>query len=331
MSTFDMPPRTRNADGKWRKVGLEFEMAGLSAETAADIVVELFGGTKEQKSLFEYEITGTRYGDFTAELDADLLKSGRYKQHLKDLGVDIPDLMDPNEFDRFVMEASQLVVPCEIVTPPIPLPELAMADELREALGRHKAKGTKAAPFYAFGLHLNPEVPDTEADTLLGYLRAFVLIEPWLKKALDVDLARRIAPFIDPFEEDYRRILADPYYQPNTDRLVRDYIAHNPTRNRSLDMLPLFCSMDCDRLDDPRIEMHLIKPRPALHYRLPNCLVDDPQWTVAAEWDHWLRVEELAADKERLDALGRAYLEQPVLPMRLFGPSWVERVEALLS
>lgn len=331
MKTFDMTPKPRNADGEWRKVGLEFEMAGLSAEDAADIVVELFGGSKEQKSLFEYEITGTRFGDFSTELDADLLKSGRYKERLKDLGLDIPNLMDPDEFDRFVMEASQLVVPCEIVTPPIPMNKLEMAEELRLALHDHQAKGTKASPIFAFGLHLNPEVPDTGTATQAAYLRAFVLLEPWLREVLDLDLTRRMAPYIDPFEDDYRDLLAAPEYDPDLATLVRDYVRHNPTRNRSLDMLPLLCHLDCDLLEDDRLEMHLVKPRPAFHYRLPNCLVDDPEWTVAREWDYWLTVERLANDRERLDELGRIWLDRPGLLGSLIAPSWVKRVEEFLS
>jgi hypothetical protein len=55
-------------------------------------------------------------------------------------------------------------------------------------------------------------------------------------------------------------------------------------------------------------ERHLVKPRPAFHYRLPNCMIDEPEWTVAREWNTWVAVERLAADPGRLGALSREYM-----------------------
>jgi hypothetical protein len=60
-----------------------------------------------------------------------------------------------------------------------------------------------------------------------------------------------------------------------------------------------------DRVEDK----HLVKPRPAFHYRLPNCLIDEPDWTLAREWNTWVTVEQLASDPERIRTMSREYLD----------------------
>ena len=90
------------------------------------------------------------------------------------------------------------------------------------------------------------------------------------------------------------------------DQLIDDYLTHNPTRNRALDMLPLFRHIDEQRVinvvDDDRI-----KARPTFHYRLPNCQIDEPDWGLIRAWRDWLQVEALAADATRLDAVMQAW------------------------
>jgi hypothetical protein len=54
------------------------------------------------------------------------------------------------------------------------------------------------------------------------------------------------------------------------------------------------------------VERELIKPRPAWHYRLPNCLIDDPEWSLARPWSEWVTIERLAADPDRLLPRARA-------------------------
>ena len=58
------------------------------------------------------------------------------------------------------------------------------------------------------------------------------------------------------------------------------------------------------RVEDP----DLVKGRPAFHYRLPNCMVDEPDWTLAREWNTWVEVERRAADADRLAAMSRDFL-----------------------
>ena len=92
------------------------------------------------------------------------------------------------------------------------------------------------------------------------------------------------------------------------ERLIDDYLRHNPTRNRALDLLPVLAHLDRDRVLSQAEGKHLVKPRPAFHYRLPNCMVDEADWTLASEWNRWVMVERLAGDPERLGRMSRRYL-----------------------
>ena len=112
--------------------------------------------------------------------------------------------------------------------------------------------------------------------------------------------------------------------------LVDDYLEHNPTRNRALDFLPLFTE-----LDEPRVravvEDELVKARPALHYRLPNSEIDDPEWGIHLPWSRWLQVEHLAADEARLAEGRRAYAHHlHRSSLRKLVHDWSEEVEPWL-
>ncbi len=79
-------------------------------------------------------------------------------------------------------------------------------------------------------------------------------------------------------------------------------------------------------IDDPRI-----KSRPALHYRLANCDIDLPGWGIITAWRHWLEVEHLAQDRERLAKVAAAYLEHlDGFTSRAFG-DWAARCEQWLT
>jgi hypothetical protein len=74
-----------------------------------------------------------------------------------------------------------------------------------------------------------------------------------------------------------------------------------------------------------------MKPRPAFHYRLPNCMVDEPHWTVAREWNTWVAVERLAADAGRLEELSREYLRADDRSVRPLIDRWPQIVEAHMA
>jgi hypothetical protein len=306
-----VPPRPRRADGALRRAGFELELAGLGVTEVAEVVKRTLGGEIDEKNPFLADVLGTRLGDFSVCVDAELLTSERYVELLESLGIDLEPVLK-QKVDTWIGRVAGLVVPTEIVTPPLPIDRIVELETLREALRLADAEGTRASLRYAFGLHINIEAPDLEASTLAAVLKSFVLLYEQIVTAGEIDISRRVTPYIEPFGDDYVRLLHDPTYWPHTDQLIADYLRFNPTRNRPLDMLPIFAEIDRDAVERaaPEDERSLISARPAFHYRLPNCMVDEPRWTLALEWNRWVEVERLAADPRRLAFLGEQALLQ---------------------
>ncbi len=326
MDTFPLPRRLHNAAGRVRTLGIELEFAGLEIADIDGIIVELYGGRPEPVSRFEHKIVDTCLGRFTVEIDLALLKERSYLKLLDFLGVELaPDSLRQAE-DALARLAATLV-PHEIASPPLPITEAHRLERLRERLQAAQALGTKAAMYYAFGLQFNPEAPALQAGTILAYLRAFLLLADWLEQRAQIALARRLSPFINGFHQPYIRAVLDPDYAPDLARLIDDYIAANPTRNRPLDLLPLFAHLDPERvargLDDAKVK---INPRPTFHYRLPNSLIDDPDWTLAREWAGWVAVDDLAQDPTKIRRMSIDYLEQRSLLAVGYDEQWAARV-----
>jgi len=325
---FPLPPRPRRGDGAWRRVGVELELAGLRPWTIAEVTREALGGSVEPHTAVHLRVLGTVLGDLDIELDFALLQR---MANERTAGSGAPEwLLEVGEWTTELMErvASQ-VVPWEIVTGPIPLPELHRLDELIGALREAGALGTRHAPHYAFGVHLNPELPAYDAETVAGLVKAFLCLKDWLRQRERPDLTRLVTPYIADFDDEWVARTVDPEYRPSLSELIDDYLVANPTRNRSLDLLPLFAW-----LDEPRVRRAvadpLVKARPTLHYRLPNCEIDRPGWGLGDIWEDWVEVERLAADRDRLAAMGRAYrqwLQRFRVP---FDTAWVRETERWL-
>jgi hypothetical protein len=89
-----------------------------------------------------------------------------------------------------------------------------------------------------------------------------------------------------------------PDYWPDLDDLMDDYLAANPTRDRNLDLLPLFLLLDERRVRAQLLEEKISK-RPVLHYRLPTARVGQAGWSIALNWwNRLVAVERLAVDRE---------------------------------
>lgn len=296
------PPVPTTADGSLRRVGVELELSGVPVTDLVDLVREQFGGEVHTVSEFEHLVKDSEVGEFRIELDFEYLKAaGREPYEEPGLRAEVRRLSV-----EAVAEVARLLVPMEIVTPPLAPARLADLDALVERIRARGGLGTRHSAVYAFGLHLNPEVPSLTADVLLRYLRAFLCLYDWLVAVEQVDWSRRVTPYIDPYPRDYVLLVLDPGYRPDIARLIDDYLAHNAVRNRALDLLPLFAHIDEARVSravtDPRL-----RARPTFHYRLPNCDVDRPGWGVSRCWHNWLTVESLAEDAPRLEAIGAAY------------------------
>lgn len=293
-----LPPLAETSEGLPRRVGVELEFAGLELAAIAGILQHALGGELKVLSDYEQLLQGTSLGDFGIELDFAWLKRlGRERREAA-----IPELFG----EALLKLAAEQVVPWEVVGPPLPMSELWRLCEPLATLREAGALGTGHAPHYAFGLHFNPELPSLDCGTILAYLRAFLCLFDWLRQRSRVSLTRRLTPYIDPFPTEYTHWVLRETYQPELSELIDDYLRFNPTRNRALDLLPLFVHLDerrvRRRVPDPRI-----KGRPTLHYRLPNCQIDEPEWGLVLPWRDWLQVEALASDPSRLVQAIRAW------------------------
>lgn len=309
MERFPLPPWRTNPQGAPRRVGVELEMGGLTLDELARVAAGALGTGISPVGRYERRLTGDPAGDWIVELDFRLLKEmGREPAGPDGLRRSAEDVL------HWIAGA---VVPLELVSPPLPMKRLPEFERLVARLREAGARGSSDSPLNAFGMQFNPEIPDADAATLLAYLRAFLCLYDWLVQRADIDLTRRMTSYVDPFPADYLRLVTAPDYDPALDELIDDYLFHNPTRNRALDLLPLFLHLDAARVravvDDP-----LVKPRPAFHYRLPDCDIHRPEWSLGPAWRDWIEVERLAADPARLagccadfhDFLHRAPLER---------------------
>jgi hypothetical protein len=313
-----------------RKVGLEVELAGVSVDDALSLIKACFGGEIALSQRTRGAVHGTPYGSFKVEYDWRALHDRSYLKPLARIGLDADSATAQFVEDSLLHVASE-VVPIEVITPPWPWTALAELDTLWEALRGAGAEDTYSSLLYAFGLHLNPEIPDREPETVLAYLRAFLLLEDWIIDNAEVDISRRIAPFIRPFPEAYRRRVLAPSYAPCAEQLVSEYVEANPTRNRGLDLLPLFRALYGDAFLARVEEAALVKSRPTFHYRLPNSELSTPGWSPRADWNRWVALERLAEDRTLLADVSRAYLETLDLPLRLQSIGWIDALRARVS
>lgn len=329
--SFPLPPEPRNAAGEPRRLGFELELAGIDTATLCATVQSVFGGRIEGEGPFLRHVRDTELGDFTVEIDTALLKDRSYLGVLERLGIDTDEATWRAPLEDLLERLAGTVVPHEVASGPIPLTQAHEMERLRAALHVAQARGTRSALRFAFGLHLNPEVPALTADSLTRHLRAFLLLRDTLRESGAIDLTRRLSPFIRDFPEDYARRVIDPDYRPDLATLARDYAAANPTRNRALDMLPVLAEAADDALPDAVREDPLLKPRPTFHYRLPNCAIDEPDWTLGREWAGWLAVERLAAEPERMARIAAEYLGHR--RQALTGPDedWARQTRPLLG
>jgi hypothetical protein len=322
-----LPERLTTAAGENRRVGVEIEIAGVEPRVIADLIVGLYGGSCVEKTRFEIDVIDTRFGDFKLELDSAYLKQLAAQEAAKQV---LPSQLGSITTD-LLARASELLVPWEIVAPPIAFGEVQALCELIARLRARGALGTRHALQFAFGVHLNPELPDLEQGTIINFLRAYFCLYDWIAAREKIDPMRKLTPYIDHFGKPYIGRVIDWNYQPSQQRMIDDYLEFNPTRNRSLDMLPLFTHLDEARVraivDDDRINQ-----RPTFHYRLPNCDIDNPDWNLDHPWQLWLEVEKLSNDEARLQEFCAAYRKvlDSLIPA-LGKNSWLQQSEALLQ
>jgi hypothetical protein len=175
---------------------------------------------------------------------------------------------------------------------------------LREALRRAGARGSRDGVLLGYGVHLNVEVDAPTAEHLGRVLTAYALAEPGLRALGPIDPTRRLLPFVEPYPERLLDRLAEE--APGTvEGLARLYLEETTSRNHGLDLLPVLAHLAPEIVEARLPEGGKVNPRPAYHFRLPDCRIDEADWRLADEWGRWLAVERLAADRDRLEALRR--------------------------
>lgn len=308
ISKLRLPPRDYNFEGNRRRAGVEIEFAAVSPSRVATRVAKLYGGTAEQEDPHRFHIRGTRLGNFLVELDTQY--AHRAPGEVGPSGSGLQGLMETfsNTMRELYGDLGSLVIPYEVVCPPIDVEQLPELEALLLALREEGAQGTRDNLLHAFGVQFNPDIATRDPQWILAVLKAEILLSEWLRSIISVDMARRILAFADPFPKAYIHIILKDEYWPDIDQLIEDYLIYNPTRNRELDMLPLFLWLDADRVRR-KIPDKLVKPRPTFHYRLPDANIRDSRWSLTLEWNRWCVVERLAEDREILAEMGKSYLE----------------------
>lgn len=318
-----MPATTVKPNGEPRHVGIEIEMQGIPVDKLVLLVQEALGGSVRELSRSEYEVDVPHQGSYRIEVDYALLKEMAKDEAEADSDSSVPKTLVIDALDA----VSALLVPCEIVSPPLAMETIAEPmDAIVSAVRDAGANGTRKSMMYAFGVHLNVEPTDMQASTILSYIQAFVCLFDWIVYAGEVDLSRRVTPYINPFPADYHALILAPDYQPEFDKLIADYLQHNPTRNRALDMLPLLSTVDKQTIMET-VNDNRVNARPAFHYRLANSCVDETGWSIAEPWGRWLKIEQLAADKEMLQTLCAEMLTDSERVLHAVDSRWRERVQ----
>jgi hypothetical protein len=318
--TFCQPPIVTKDDGSPRRVGFELEFSGIDLEQAADTVQSSLDAVPGKSTAAERIMHVDGLGDFVIEVDWEFLKRTANDQANAE--------SDAGWLDK-LSQAAALVVPIEIACPPVLISELHRLEPMVAALRDAGAQGTEESLVAAYGLHINVELPRVDAATVYAYVTAFCLLQWWLVDAHEIDATRRISNYIALYPEAYV-VQTLSRSEPGMDEIFADYLQHNPSRNRALDLLPLLAEIDIERVrravEDPRI-----KPRPALHYRLPDCHIEREGWSPAGAWNVWQVVERLAKRPDDRAEMCAAFLDtaRPVLGVNR--REWVKFVDGWLK
>lgn len=315
---FKRLPQPLNHKGDERRVGFELEFSGLTLQHTLEICRDELGGNLVSRTPAQCVLDIDGLGRFRIEIDWDYLKR---KAQTKEA--------DESGWVKELGSLAENLVPIEIVASPLTLEQcqclLPLVARLREA----GAKGTGESFIAAYGVHINAEVPSLEPDDLLRYLQAFSLLQWWLVDAHHVDTTRKLSPYIDTYPEAYTRLLATQD-SVSLEQLIDDYLIHNPSRNRALDMLPIWAYLNESKVMSV-IKDKKIKARPAFHYRLPNCHLERPDWQLTNPWKIWWVVEALADDLPALEYWKNAFVDAEKPVIGVLEKDWKERLEQWLT
>jgi hypothetical protein len=283
-------------DGSMRRVGIEVEFLGPSAQVAAEALAHDLGGACVMVDPHAFKITGTGLGDLLIETDLRHVHPDRHPELGLRLGPQVADWLGT---------LASPFVPRELITTPIPITQLPKVNTIVHSLRAAGAYGRGAVLWDSLGLHFNIDPPRLDAATVTAFLKAFLLVSDRLREDIARGSFRRALVLPPDYPLDYKRQVLDPDYWPDLPHLTDDYLAANPTRRRALDLLPLLTHFDHDRVRSV-LPHEKIGPRPVFHYRLPQAYLSDPAWSIMPDWERWLSVERLAMNPDVLTGTGQA-------------------------
>lgn len=301
-------PLPDTAEGAPRRTGVEIEFAGMDERQAARCIAELLGGEITESDSRELTVLGTELGDIEVELDTVLRKKKGVP--LLEKGLDL----------------ATGLVPVEIIAPPLPTDRLARMDDLVAALRERGATGTRDGLLLGFGVHLNTEVVAPDHPHTLKTILAFGLIEPWLRREEDLDMTRRLMPYVNQWPSSFVDDMARD--MPGTLAALMAVAArHIDSRNHGLDLFPLFAHAEPELYQSLFPKPDKTSARPTFHFRMPDCRIDEPDWSLARSWRLWSTVEEVAQNADLLEALGRDWLDHMHFAPGADG-RWASKVDA---
>ncbi len=286
------------AERSTQQVGLEIEFSGLDGAACASLVQAQLGGEVRRHAEYVWFVEHTCIGDCRVEVDARFFNTEQYAELGRAMGIKNPVWLF--ELGHVAREITRGIVPLELVLPPVSVSQLPLLEKLRAALHEAGASGSGHSLVAAFGLHINAGEVEVSIARVLPILRAFLVLQPKLMQ--QVDLTRRLLRYAAPFPDEYTKYVLAPDYEPTWHEFVVDYLRYNPVRNRALDLLPIISVRSGKLVREalPEDQAELVSARPAYHFRLPDCRLADPDWTLAQEISRWQRVQRLARDPVRL-------------------------------
>lgn len=288
------------------RIGFEIEFTGLETHEAAELVQRALGGDLAYEGRHGATLRTETAGAFRFELDT------RYAKPADDPQL-IDQVLDAADAREQAADLLASVVPVEMITDPLPRDQIGALEQAVAALRNAGGEGTRSHPISAFGMHLNAELSPLEAGPALRIAAMYAFVEKWLRRELEIDIARRITPFVDPYPRGYLNYLLEVFaggFAPPLSGFIAAYGQWNPTRNRGLDLWPILGALDIDAAERA-LGAPVKNPRPAFHYRLPDSKLADPDWSPRQDVALWDAIARAAADGRRFgrarDACG-AYL-----------------------
>lgn len=295
--------------GASRKTGVEIEFSGLDIVATCQTIQDTLGGDMTGEDPFFRQVVNTAIGDIKVELDTPVRAASDVALVRKGLDV------------------ATAVVPLEVISEPLDTKGLADLDRLVDALRHAGAAGSRSGLFLGFGVHLNPEVVSVSHPQTLATIRAFALLEDYLRKREALDLTRRALPFVAPWPEGFVTDILQPHVRSLKD-VYPIAAEHIQSRNHGLDLLPLLKYAYPD-LFDLHLTTAKTAARPTFHFRMPDCRIDEPDWGLTQPWALWRLVECVAADDRTMTDLTDAWQQRPGGMFR--DQAWREDVAQILT